>query len=146
MQTDISRIKWHCNLQNVKVELSETLVKLLGFTKTSVFTKGTRIAADIYNLQLSLSSLWVYTDIVEPTIVGDSVANLLRIIPVENTAKVGRRTVVRLYERPHYLKIMNNNIGMVEIEVTTSHGLSPILFKDLIVAKLHFRRRHVRND
>ena len=141
---DLGRVNWKSDgtCKNVKIDISQTLSKILGFVKTHVFTRNSLLAADPSNLQFSLSTLWVYSNVVEPNIVGDTHANLLRIVPVENGGNGKRgKTIVKSYERPHYHNVAMHTISMLEIEIDTTYGLTPILFKDHVVVKLHFRKK-----
>ena len=62
---DMYRVEWECKFHFVKLDMSMTLSKLLGFTKSNLISvgTGTLLAPDPPNLQFSLSTLWVYTDI-----------------------------------------------------------------------------------
>ena len=109
---------------------------MLGFTKSNIFTHQSCIATDAPNLQFSLATLWVYSNIVTPVMVGDSQANLLRIVPVEGVNN--NKTIVKIYERPHYVNLASTVIQMIEIMINTTYGLTPIYFKDDMIVKLHF--------
>ena len=143
---DMYRVEWKCKFHFVKLDMSMTLSKLLGFTKSNLISvgTGTLIAPDPLNLQFSLSTLWVYTDIIEPVVVGDTMANLLRIVPVKGISSGSdSKTIIRVYERPHYVNLATNPFQIVEVMLNTTYGLAPILFKDPVIVKLHFRRKKV---
>jgi len=80
--------------------------------------------------------MWVYSNVVRPVYVGDALANLFRIIPVEGNE---RQTVLKIYEKPHYVYLSMNNLSMIEVQINSVYGLSPIVFRDDVIIKLHFR-------
>ena len=136
---NIKRIKFNSTDIDVKVELSPALNKLLGFKENTVLRGATsNLANNAPNLKYNLQSMWVYSNIVRPVYVGDALANLLRIIPVEGNE---RQTVIKTYEKPHYVDLSMNNLSMIEVQINTAYGLSPIVFKDDVIIKLHFRRK-----
>ena len=151
---DIGRVEWECLFHFVKLDMSITLGKLLGFTKSNVIStigkdSSNLFAPDPPNLSFSLSTLWVYTDIIEPVVVGDTMANLLRIVPVkgggggEGGEGWDSKTVIRIYERPHYVNLATNRFQIVEIMLNTTYGLAPIFFVEPVLVKLHFRKKKV---
>ena len=119
---------------------------MLGFTKPgggSIFTHQSLIAADAPNVEFSLATLWVYSNIVAPVMVGNSQSNLLRIVGVQGGGN--SKTIVKIYERPHYVNLASNTIQMIEIMINTTYGLSPIYFKDDTIVKLHFKKKKYIN-
>jgi len=60
-----------------------SLAVLLGFDTTMTMIKKKTIAPFVMNLEAGLTSLYVYSDVIEAQIVGDSMVPLLRIINVE---------------------------------------------------------------
>ena len=142
---DINRVKFNNNLKNIEIQLSPTLCRMLGFKESDKFYTDKMTAKNQPNLNFTLSTLWVYTNITEAVIVGDTMANLLRIIPVELGGVRGNQTctIVKVFERPHYQSLGSCNISMIEVIITTSFGLVPLQFNDNTVLKLHFKKRRV---
>ena|SRR5437868_7973522 len=87
--------------------------------------------------------LYVYCDIVEPQLVGDTAAPLLRIVPVENVEKFGHVNC-KIYNSLHYMPVMKKYFDTVEIDILTGTGdLAPFEFGSSIV-KVHFRKRSAK--
>ena len=66
------------------------------------------------DLNQGLESLYVYSSLVEPRIVGNSVVPLVRIVPV--TGKHGQ-VVSTHFVNVHYLPFLGKEFGTVEIDI-----------------------------
>jgi hypothetical protein len=116
--------------------LSETLAYIMGF-KFRVFT-GKGFADHPPDFRGGIDSLYVYCDLVEPQIVGDSMEPLLRILPV--SGKYGD-IVHRVFDSPHYVNVLQKEFSSVSITIKTDRDL-PVPFRfGKSVVKLHFRRK-----
>jgi hypothetical protein len=94
------------------------------------------------NLQI-VSSLWVYTDITDNQIVGNSKVPLLGIVPVERS-EYGSRTH-HCVNPVHFLGLKRNDIREITIKVANEYGnrilFNTSLFNNNVVCCLRFRRR-----
>lgn len=122
-----------------KLKLSEDLHKLLklpGYRNTddAMHKNG----ETIMDLHQNMHTVFVYSDIVTPRVVGDVLVPLLRAVPVrEHDSDV---THV-IFEKPHYLPLSRYQFNTVEILLTSDTG-DPISFSHgKTVVTLHFRRR-----
>lgn len=89
-----------------------------------------------------ISSLYLYTDIIEHQFVGDSFSPLLRNITVPNSLRYGDN-ISHNYIQPHYMPVTRNNIDSIEIDLRSDTG-EPIHFvSGKVIVKLHFRPRTV---
>ncbi|RWR98440.1 hypothetical protein B4U79_14489, partial [Dinothrombium tinctorium] len=68
-----------------------------------------------YDLKAGIHSLFVYTDIVEPTFVGDTYAQLLRTVKIPS-ASFGEQCVIT-YENPQYVPILQDEIETIKINI-----------------------------
>jgi len=86
--------------------------------------------------------MYIYTDIIEPNLVGDCVAPLLRIIKVE---KQNTDTNISVsFSNPYFLPVMKRDFDTIEINIRDDEGqLIPFVSGKLNV-RLHFRR--VKNE
>ena len=142
-----NRIHWACAadaLDNIKLELSPTLLKMLGYNETEIFTIRGRnhtaiTAKNAPNLKCTLPTFWLYANIVAPISVGHQLVNLLRIVPVESNK--GGKTIIKSYERPHFVNLAMNHISVIEIMINTAYGLAPVDFIDHVIVKLQFRKK-----
>ncbi|GFT05433.1 uncharacterized protein TNCV_124251 [Trichonephila clavipes] len=84
--------------------------------------------------------LYVYSDLVEPQIVGDVQAPLLKIVKVEG--KDGE-VVNAHYTRPHYVPVIRRHFQTVEM-VLRLHSEELVPFeRGRVIAVLHFRMRQI---
>ena len=91
----------------------------------------------VHSLKEHVLNLDVYTDIVEPHPVGDTQANLLRIVPVKD--KEGR-IVSEEFAIPLYFRLSRTNFNTVTILITDDNG-NEVPFEDATVqVTLHFDR------
>ncbi len=82
-------------------------------------------------------SIYIYCDIVQHQIVGDTMANLLRTLPITGDSGVMQRFQ---FHRPFYVRVAKGYISTVEIGIHNDRG-EQIKFeggKSILV--LHFRR------
>lgn len=86
-----------------------------------------------------VDSLWIYSDIVTPQIVGDRKSPLLRIIP--SKGKSYGQTIVIHYDRPQYVSLSRQTISSIAIQIYNTYGLKPIPFNSHVILKLHFRKK-----
>lgn len=91
-------------------------------------------------LNAGCQSLFVYSNIVKPTIVGDIFTPILRLVEVPTNAKFGDQIVIP-YASPHYKPIAVNEFDMVEIGIKDdTNERIPFEFGRVII-KLHFRKK-----
>ncbi|KAJ7310342.1 hypothetical protein JRQ81_007251 [Phrynocephalus forsythii] len=98
-----------------KFSASEGLAHILG-VPPNVPVDRIDYAADITG---GFSSLYVYTDIIEHQIVGDSSVPLLHCIPVRGETY---EWVTVTYDKPHYMLMSKNHINTITIEIKTDQN------------------------
>ena len=81
--------------------------------------------------------MYIYCNIVENQIVGDSLVPLLRIVNVQ-----GRRWEVidRIYDSPHYCNLQQKDITSIEINIRNDIGELVSFEFGHVVVKLHFKK------
>ena len=99
---------------------------------------GSFMGENIMDLDQSLKSVFVYTDIVQPRPVGDRVVPLLRTLPPMDTQT---ETVHHLFEKPHYIPLSRFSFDTVEIYLTNDRGENISFVNGHTIVTLHFRRR-----
>ncbi|KAH7706448.1 Protein Y57G11C.20 [Aphelenchoides avenae] len=114
-----------------EVHLSEELQYILGFDRG--FLTGTRTVApympDIYG---GIHALYIYSpQLVEPSVVSDSTASILRIVKVKG--KPGDM-VEEEFLSPQYHKLLERNVGQISIEIRTSTAAGRELGKEGLAA------------
>ena len=73
----------------------------------------------IVDLRRGFESLYVYSSIVEPRIVGDKIAPLLRIVPI--TGRHGEMVAAR-FDHVQYMPVLSREFEAVEIEIRDDTG------------------------
>ena len=106
----------------------------LGFSEGQNLS-GTAMAKREADLNMDLHSLYVYTDIVEAQMVGDSKFQLIRIVPVETTAT---EIVMKTFLSPQYIPVSRKQFNTIEMNIRLHTGeLVPFAAGHLLVT-LHF--------
>ena len=85
-----------------------------------------------------VDSLFVYCDVLEPRVVGDSQVPLLRIVPVEGG---NGELVTRIYENVHYVRLQRKTFQTVEINIRDHAGANVPFEAGTLNVTLHFRQR-----
>ena len=102
------------------------LPDILGFgtgdavvTRTSLDRKRLTQGYSIVDLRHGFESLYVYSSTVEPRIVGDKIAPLLRIVPI--TERNGEMVTAR-FDHVQYIPVLSREFGSVETEIRDDTG------------------------
>jgi hypothetical protein len=123
-----------------RLTFSKTLMTITGFEEHSInwdqLTKKI-LGKKAINLNAELNSLFVYCDIVENNIVGDSLVPLLRIVNINDSDGL---KVTKTYQNPFYVPVARKDMTTVEIDIKDAFGRA-IHFSsgDLVTIILHFR-------
>jgi hypothetical protein len=97
--------------------------------------KGSRSA----ELNAGTHSIFVYSDIVEHNFVGDTFAQLLRLVEVPVNANFGDQIVLR-YDQPHYIPLQTKSYDTIQLAFKDDTGENiPFEFGRVIV-KLIFKK------
>ena len=118
-----------------KVELTKGLAYTAGFSKETIFAPtAAKYSIDPY---ASIHAIFLYSDICEPTYVGNTKTNLLAVIPIEDTMK----TVVHKSFSPiRYIPVSAPIVSSIRCELCDSLG-QPIAFQyGNTIATLSFKR------
>ncbi len=110
---------------------------MLGFEHAAIYKERNR-AKYIPDIRIGFHSLYLYSSLVEPQIVGNVTAPLLRSVHVKgNHGDI----IEKLYNTPHYVPVVAKEIDRVEIDIKDDNNQSvPFQFGKTVV-KLHFRRK-----
>ena len=123
--------------KRVSTRFSRTNVHCLGFGRNDIKII-TKTAESPYVADLTIvSTIYVYCDIVEPQIVGDTSAQLLKSIPAEG--KFGD-IIAKTFTNIQYVPIRTKSFEAVEILLRNDTG-DPVPFeRGKVVITLHFRQ------
>ena len=110
--------------------------KILGLTRGSWDATNPN-GGVVSDLDL-VDSLFVYCDVLEPRVVGDSQVPLLRIIPVEG---VNGELVTRIYKNVLYVRLQRKTFQTIEINIRDRAGANVPFEAGTLNVTLHFRQR-----
>lgn len=130
-------------VKDAKLILEEGLAQVLGFEpmeiqSMDVNVSGNRKSVFVVDPSVHYHMLLVYADIVEPQIVGDVLAPLLRVVRVKGH---DGEMVREHYDRPHYLPVNRKFIETLEIVIRTHAGHLTPFERGRSYVKLHFRQK-----
>jgi len=139
---DVKRVELIAmNSTLTQLELSSTLALVMGYDVHNVDLKKFRKASRPPNLLAGIpADIYVYCDLVEPQLVGDTVAPLLKIVNIDtNDYKYGSHKVVH-FITPHYLPVIKTSFESVEIDLRDDKGNRLPFEFGTTYMKLHLRR------
>ena len=90
-----------------------------------------------YDLTGGHHSLYVYSDIVDFSNVGDTKCQLLRVAEIPSTSKYGDHVHVA-FKNPYYLPLANRNISSIEIDIKDDSGQTIDFKFGRVEVVLHF--------
>jgi len=114
--------------------ITEIEMSVLRIFKTMKYT-GERSA----ELNAGFHSLFVYSDIIEHNFVGDSFAQLLRIVEVPNKAHFGEQ-IVKSYDTPHYIPLQTSSFDTIQLDVKDDTGQNVPFEFGRVIVKLIFKK------
>ena len=90
------------------------------------------------NMDQGFDTIYVYTDVVESCIVGDSLVPLLRCLPVRGGHGA---TGADRFTNVHYVPLLRKDFGTIEVDIRDDTGRRVPFEYDRVTVTLHFRRR-----
>ena len=81
-------------------------------------------------------NMFIYSDIIDHQLVGDSYVPLLRSINITDTSK---RHCIHMYDKPHYVHVSRDPLGDIEIDLKTDQNTNIKFTYGKVILKLHFR-------
>lgn len=93
-------------------------------------------AESVVDMTQGFESFYVYTDVVESRVVGDSLLPLLRIVPIQGDHG---QTVSKYFDHVQYIPLLCKEFGTIEIDIRDDIG-HPVPFeRRKLTVTLHFR-------
>ena len=127
--------------ENHRILLSKHLSEIMGVPQNIRATSKTegRVyrGKRVLNTLPDLTSLYVYCDLVQHQIVGDSKVPLLRIVPVKGK---GGDIVTHTYENIQYVPVKGGDIFSIEIDIRDDTGKNVSFGSGRVLAILHLRK------
>ena len=119
------------------LRVSPKLGRIMGF-ETIEFTRGVHASKHHSDIDEGMSSIYVYSNIVQNRLVGDSLVPLLRVVPIRGARDELYRSEEFLH--PHYLPTVKETTSELQFYLRRDDG-TPISFKTgKVVLTLHFRK------
>ena len=87
-----------------------------------------------------IHSIFIYSDVIDTQIVGDSRTRLLRVINVSSKYK---EVVSRVYDNPDYLPVSSREINSIKIILRDDTGQKIFFTNSKVIVKLHFRKKAI---
>ena len=123
-----------------RISLSPKLMATLGFTEHLLIGNNTSIyGSGCLDLFLNMENIYVYSDIVKYSLVGNIYAPLLRIVPHEQKRRVGEYRNIQFQHR-YYLPLNTQNINQNGIFLYDNQGELIKFKKGKVTVVLHFRK------
>lgn len=123
--------------EKFEIEFSHELSNILGcssFNLASEFNPSKPI-----NLNQAYTNLFVYCDLVDPIIIGDTTGPLLRVVNARPLEHFGTH-ITETFDKPYYLPLAHTSFQEIEVYIRTDIGLPPHFNFGRVVVTLHFRK------
>ena len=92
----------------------------------------------VMNISQGFESLYAYTNIVEPHVVGDSLVPQLRIVPMKGDH---RQTMSNIFNNIQHFPLLRTEFRTIEIAIRDGSGRAAPFVRGKVMVILHFRRR-----
>ena len=111
------------------------MARVFGFDTETVY-KSTKEGTAVYTGPNNMYVMYIYCDIVEYGIVGDTLAPCIRCLPIMPTDD---SPVVIRFESPHYIPVEKNVFSTIQVEIANDNGEEVRFYDGVAIIKLHFR-------
>jgi len=111
-------LQLHSSTDIESIEISQQLSYTMGFAKTKIERSG--FAKFVPDIKGGISSLYVYTpNLIEPVIIGDTIAPVLRIVNVKGNRD---EMVEDVFLGVQYHKLLVKEVNEISVELRTPSG------------------------
>lgn len=130
----------------MSIKLYKGIAHILGFKDAAMLHGGEteprnhfpQHHADVFH---NTYTLYVYTDIISPQIVGDGEVSLLRTVDYPNNTSDNRPQVIsHTYQDPHYVPVNKTYVDTIKIDIRDSAGNKIPFLTGHSLVKLHFKQ------
>ena len=130
--------KINCSIQEGnRVAFNGVLGEMLGFEAQTTLSPGYHEASNLLDIMMGFYSIFVYSNICQSSIVGDTEAPLLRVVKI--SGKPGDM-VTTTYDRPMYINISQSDFDFVEVNLKDDSGYLINFTLGKVYITLHFIR------
>lgn len=143
-QGDHKRIQQKTLPDKSFIELNNGLDYVLGFKETTIKTSPLT-ATFKSDLTRGGFAMFVYCDMIEHTMVGDTLAPLLRTCHLQSAPQGA--SINHIFNPSYYMNCNKTTINTIEIDIRTDSGDPfPLMKTSKLILTLHFRREEDRSD
>ena len=134
--------------KNTELLLNKHLSTKLGFIEKKIpkltFSDGKHIAQSVCDLDYNCHIIFVYSNIVSETMLGNTFVKLLRTISTPSTLKFYDKQPIQYttltFDKPHYKKVSTSFENKIDIALVNSNG-DPFIFESGEAhVVLHFKK------
>lgn len=135
------KIQFSINNEKTAIRFVNGLTYNLGFHQEDVTLRHNTTHSPFQaNICGTFYNIYVYSDVLQYQLVGDSFTPLLRTVTTEG--KSGEM-IEKSFNNVHYMPVSKSTFESIEIDLRSDTG-DPIPFQDgKVVVKLHFRKRKI---
>ncbi len=123
----------------IEVEIDWTVAALLGFEEKTFSGIGRITAEYPFDVKNNFYSLFIYSDVIVPQVVGDTYAQLLQVTPAPQRTN---NIISHTFNPVQYVPLQKSHFETIEIAIRNSAGDLIPFTTGLSTVKLHFRPRN----
>lgn len=123
------------------IRFSQNIMNILGFKQrcNEYFTTGTYNADLATDIMEGFNALYLYTNIVHTTIVGDSEVPLLRVVPLK-PRKASQNHIFQSFQHIQYHPVIKSQTDVIEINIRRDNGVLVPFSSGKVILTLHFKK------
>ncbi len=122
----------------IEVEMDWPLAALLGFEERVISGMERESAEYPFDVKNNFYSLFIYSDVIQPQIIGDTYAQLLQVTPAPQRTN---NIISHTFNPVQYVPLQKSHFETIEIAIRNSAGDLIPFTTGLSIVKLHFRPR-----
>ena len=133
-----SKVELNIDNPDMHIIFGESLANTLGFEERKRCDSGETVGYKIADIDAGMTALFVYTNIIQSQLVGDTRAPLLRVVPLIGGSK--NRYQAEEFMHVHYLPTINTNTDLITVDIRRDNGSAVSFMSGKLIAKLRFRK------
>lgn len=136
-------LRVHDKAPGFGISFSQNIMNMLGLTKKegNFYNQGTYIE-NVADITEGFSALYIYSDIVQSRLVGDTMAPLLRVVPIKRKLQAHPSNIhwVR-FQNIQYIPVNKTQTDTIEINIRRDNGNVVPFESGKVVLTLHFKKQ-----
>lgn len=126
------------------IKFSQNIINILGLSKqvNEYFEAGEYTMNKPPDISEGFSALYIYSDVIQSQVVGDTLAPLLRVVPIELKSPPPLNNWIR-FEHIQYLPINKSQSDTIEVNIRRDNGNVVPFESGKVVLTLHFKRQSI---